>query len=159
MEGGGIVREFGMIMYTLLYLKWITNMELCSTLCGSLDGSGVWGRMDTCMKYMCMYGQVLPCSPETTTKVLIGYTYPQYQIRSTKLGEGIFVWGGATYHFTSAHIMLGRNTHLDARGLGNITSAEFQVLLYTREESTNWWTAISAMWMHLYNILQYRSCL
>ena len=33
--------------------------------------------------------------------------------------------------------MLGRNTHLDARGLGNITSAEFQVLLYTREESTN----------------------
>ena len=26
--GGGIVREFGMNMYTLLYLKWITNKDL-----------------------------------------------------------------------------------------------------------------------------------
>ena len=41
-----IVREFGMDMYTLLYLKWITNkdllsqhMELYSMLCGSLDES------------------------------------------------------------------------------------------------------------------------
>ena len=24
----GIVREFGMVMYTLLYLKWITNEDL-----------------------------------------------------------------------------------------------------------------------------------
>ena len=27
--GGRIVREFGMDMYTLLYLKWITNKDLC----------------------------------------------------------------------------------------------------------------------------------
>ena len=26
--GEGIVREFGMDMYTLLYLKWITNKDL-----------------------------------------------------------------------------------------------------------------------------------
>ena len=26
--GGGIVREFGIDMYTLLYLKWITNKVL-----------------------------------------------------------------------------------------------------------------------------------
>ena len=26
--GGGIVREFGSDMYTLLYLKWITNKDL-----------------------------------------------------------------------------------------------------------------------------------
>ena len=45
---GGIVRDFGKVMHTLLYLKWITNknllykhMELCSVLCGSLYGSGV----------------------------------------------------------------------------------------------------------------------
>ena len=25
---GGIVREFGIDMYTLLYLKWITNKDL-----------------------------------------------------------------------------------------------------------------------------------
>ena len=24
----GIVRKFGMVMYTLLYLKWITNKDL-----------------------------------------------------------------------------------------------------------------------------------
>ena len=37
----GIVREFGIDMFTRLYLKWITNVqyrELCSMLCGSLDG-------------------------------------------------------------------------------------------------------------------------
>ena len=44
----GIVREFGMGMYTLKYLKWVTNkdlfvqhMELCPMLYGSLDGNGV----------------------------------------------------------------------------------------------------------------------
>ena len=46
----GIVRELGIDMYTLLYLKWITNKDLlyspgnCSVLCGSLDGRGVWGE-------------------------------------------------------------------------------------------------------------------
>ena len=27
-RGGGIVREFGMDVYTLLYLKWITNKDV-----------------------------------------------------------------------------------------------------------------------------------
>ena len=27
-QGGGTVREFGMVMYTLLYSKWITNKDL-----------------------------------------------------------------------------------------------------------------------------------
>ena len=67
-------------MYTLLYLKWITNKDLlystrntvqqhtepCSMLCASLDGRGVWGRMDICM---CM-AEFL----ETTTTLLIGST-------------------------------------------------------------------------------------
>ena len=44
-----MVREFGMVMYQLLYLKWITNKDLlystgnsaqCS--CGSMDGRGEW---------------------------------------------------------------------------------------------------------------------
>ena len=35
--------------------------------CGSLDGRGVWGRVDTCMT------ESLPCSPETIT-LLAGYT-------------------------------------------------------------------------------------
>ena len=27
----------------------VQDMELCSMLCGSLDGRGFWGRMDTCI--------------------------------------------------------------------------------------------------------------
>ena len=45
-------------------------MELCSMLCGSLQGRGVWGRMDTCI---CM-AESLCCSPETTTTLLISCT-------------------------------------------------------------------------------------
>ena len=45
--GDGIPREFGMGMYTLLYLKWIINKDLLYStentlmLCGSLDRRGV----------------------------------------------------------------------------------------------------------------------
>ena len=31
--GEGIVREFGIDMYTLLYLKWITNKDLLYSTC------------------------------------------------------------------------------------------------------------------------------
>ena len=48
-------------------------MELYSMLCGSLDGTGVWGRMDTCI---CM-AESLCCSPETITTLLMGYTLIQ----------------------------------------------------------------------------------
>jgi len=39
-------------------------------LYGSLDRRGVWGRIDTCI---CM-AESLPCSLETITTLLIGYT-------------------------------------------------------------------------------------
>ena len=45
----------------------VEHRELCSVLCGSLDGRGVWGRMDTCV---CMV-KSLCCSPKTTTALLI----------------------------------------------------------------------------------------
>ena len=48
----------------------VQHMELCSVLYGSLDGRGVWGRMDTCI---CM-AESLHCSPEAITTLLIGYT-------------------------------------------------------------------------------------
>ena len=44
-------------------------MELYSMLCGNLDGSGVWVRMDA---YICM-AESLPYSPETATTLLISY--------------------------------------------------------------------------------------
>ena len=75
--GEGIAGDFRKVMYTLLCLEWITkrnllwqHMELCSVLCVSLDGRGVWGRMDTCI---CM-AESLHCLPETITTLLIGYT-------------------------------------------------------------------------------------
>ena len=48
-RGEGIVREFGMDMYTLLYFKWITNkdplyMELYSLLWSAWIGEGFGGE-------------------------------------------------------------------------------------------------------------------
>ena len=66
-------REFGMDMYILLYLKWVTNKDLrklCSILCGSLDGRGVWGRMDT---RICI-AELPCCSHKISTTLLIDYT-------------------------------------------------------------------------------------
>ena len=75
-SGEGIVREFGMDMYTLLRLKWITNMwvqhmELCSMLCGNLDGRGVRSKIDT---YICM-AESLWCSPEIITTLFVNWLY------------------------------------------------------------------------------------
>ena len=51
-------------------IRQFPNMELCSMSCASLDGRGVWGRMDTCM---CIT-ESLHCSLETVTTLLISYT-------------------------------------------------------------------------------------
>ena len=48
----------------------IQHRELCSMLCGSLDGWGVWGRMDKCI---CM-AESLCCPPENIIILLIGDT-------------------------------------------------------------------------------------
>ena len=47
-------------------------------LCGSLDGRGVWVRMDTSV----CTAESLCCSPETITTLLTGI--PQYKIKSLK---------------------------------------------------------------------------
>ena len=66
----GIVREFGMDMYTLLYLKWITKKDLLyrtwnsAQCCGSLDKRGIGGRMGTCIcmaESLCVLLKLLPC--------------------------------------------------------------------------------------------------
>ena len=71
-----MIREFGVCMYTLLYLKWITNNNLLyntwnSAQCYVPAWMGVsLGEMDTSI---CM-AESLCCSPETTTTLLISYT-------------------------------------------------------------------------------------
>ena len=76
-EGGreGIDREFRTDMYMRLYLKWVTNRTCYiarnfSVLCGSLDGTAVWGRMDTCI----CETKSFHCSPETIIILWTGYT-------------------------------------------------------------------------------------
>ena len=46
-------------------------MEICPMLYGSLDGKGVWERMDPCT---CM-AESLCSSPETITTLLINYQF------------------------------------------------------------------------------------
>ena len=74
-QGEGIIREYGMDMYTLLYLKWITNKDPLYSIWNSiqcyvvsLDKRRVWGRVDTCIT------ESLCCPPETITTLLTGYT-------------------------------------------------------------------------------------
>ena len=73
--GEGIVKEFGIDMYTLLYFKWITNKDLLySTGNAALCYAAAWkggefgGRMHMCI---CM-AESLRCSPETITALFIG---------------------------------------------------------------------------------------
>ena len=73
----GIVRDFGKVMYTVLYLKWITNKDLLyrpwnSAQCYAVAwmGEGVGRRMDTCI---CIT-ESLCCSPKTPTTLLIDCT-------------------------------------------------------------------------------------
>ena len=47
----------------------VQHMKLYSVLCGSLDGSEVWGRMDTCI---CM-AESLHCSPDHN---IVNQRYP-----------------------------------------------------------------------------------
>ena len=80
-------REFWVDVYTLLYLKWMTNKFLPY----STGNSGQWyvaawmggefgGRMDT---GICM-AESLCCLPETITTVLIGYTKYNQNKNNTK---------------------------------------------------------------------------
>ena len=73
--GEGIVREFGMDTYRVLYLKWITNKDILYSTANSVQcyvaaWMGSLREMDTCI---CM-AESLCCPPETITALLIGYT-------------------------------------------------------------------------------------
>ena len=73
--GERMLGKFGMDRYTLLYFKGITNKDLlystrnCSRLRGSLDGRGVGGRMDTCIRM----AETLRCSPEAITTLSVNW--------------------------------------------------------------------------------------
>ena len=56
----------------------ILHRERYSVVCGSLDGRGVWGRMDTCI---CMT-ESLCCTPKTP--FIVNRLYAYYKIKSLK---------------------------------------------------------------------------
>ena len=55
------------------FVVLLDHRELCSMLCVSLDGRGVWGRMDLCI---CAAASIC-CPPEIITTLLI----VQYKIK------------------------------------------------------------------------------
>ena len=59
------------------------HRELCSMLCGSLDGRGVWETMDTCI---CM-AESLCCLPEIITMLLTCYSPKQSKKFNKKKSE------------------------------------------------------------------------
>ena len=66
-----------MDMYTLLYLKWITNKDHCTVQGTLLDVMGQPGWEESFGEngYMYIYiAESFHCSPETITTLLIGYT-------------------------------------------------------------------------------------
>ena len=76
------MREFGIDVYTHLYLKWTTNRDLLqstgnSAPCHKQSGwEGSWGRMDAWIRV----AESLYCSPETITALLSALL--QYKIKS-----------------------------------------------------------------------------
>ena len=88
MGGRDIIREFE-IMYTLLYLKWITNKDLLYSTGNSAQcyvAAWLEGSLEE-NEYMYIYikAESLYRSPETIITLLIGYT----PIQSKKLNNAI----------------------------------------------------------------------
>ena len=73
--GEGLVREFGLDMYTLLYLKWKISKDLLYSTENSAQyhvaawmGRGLWERMD-----LRIMAESFCSSTEAITMWLIGY--------------------------------------------------------------------------------------
>ena len=84
-----------MDMYTLLYLRRITNKDLLYSTWNSAQyyvaawmGGEFVGRMDTCI----YTAETLHCSPETVIALLIGYTPVQNEkLKKKDLAQGKFL--------------------------------------------------------------------
>ena len=66
----------------------VQHREVCSMSRGSRDGTGVYGRMDTCI---CL-SESLHCSPETVTTLLPGNTPTQNKKSRKSPGQVQQVW-------------------------------------------------------------------
>ena len=74
--GEGIVREFGINMYTLLYFKWITNKDLLNSTGNSAqcyEAARMTEEFGRERVHVCMT-ESFCCPPETIPTLLISYT-------------------------------------------------------------------------------------
>ena len=85
--GGGIVREIGMDMYTLLYLRWITNKDLLYSS-GNSAQCFVTGYMGGELGRECGYTYVYVWLSPFAIHLKLSQHYesalPQYKIKSLK---------------------------------------------------------------------------
>ena len=63
------------------------HRELCSILCGSLGGRGVWRRMDS---WICWLSR---CSPETVTIVFVSWLYAKTKEKAKKKKHPVLFLG------------------------------------------------------------------
>ena len=82
----GLVRQLGMDVYTLLYLKWITSKDLLSstgTLLSVMWLPGWEGNLGEMDSFVCS-AESLQWSPETITTLSVYQLYPQYKTNKNK---------------------------------------------------------------------------
>jgi len=111
-------------------------------LCGSLDGRGVWRRMDTCV----FMAESLPCSPETSTTLLISDTPIQNKVKK-KLQCSLLC---TKYHcfkssFKKLTIILQQNSKSDLRCPMNPRTQRFS----TVQIKKNYTKLVSPFWLSL----------
>ena len=89
--GERIVKDFGKVMYTMLYLKWITNRNLLySTWNSAQCYLPFWTRGARGTMYTYVYvAESLHYSPEAITTLIIGYTPTQSALGGKKLKNKI----------------------------------------------------------------------
>ena len=86
-RGGWVVRDLGKVVYTLLYLKWITSKDLLYSTADSAQRDvqpgweGMRGRMHTCV----CTAESLHCSPETITTLFVNHLYPNTKQKVLKI--------------------------------------------------------------------------
>ena len=82
----------------------MTNQLYSRCKSPSLQGRGVWGRMDTCVSM----AESLFCSPETITTLLIGYTPIQSNKYKKKRKEKVFLF---VHCFSSSYYLITLAQH------------------------------------------------
>ena len=101
--GEGIVRELGINMYTLLFLKWITNKDLLYSTGNSARccvAAGWEGSLAENIDTPICMAEFLRCLPETVTTLFVNWPYP-----NTKQKVGFFSLYNLLFYFFGAYIV------------------------------------------------------